>query len=1326
MIEFMWENLGPGGERFQALVCALLFRENRTAKVYGRLGRDCGIDAITEHGTRVVQMKYSMGKASEVISRAKKEHKKIKGYREGGACSSLWNGIREWELATNVAFNPINEEAWNAQIVPLFAELGLKAILTKKLDLEGRLLSHQDLCDAFFSGMNRVFLSLAEIRESSANLVFDVDALEIPYVGRDREFTQFREFLGGDQRILRITGKGGVGKTRFLFEAADSRVPPEWQVLWANTETMADRSDWIRGVAPDVPTLLCLDDPPPALLSVLMEQASVATGPFADWKIALTARPTDRDLLSLLDRMPGQLQQELEMEQLSESEAITFAGLLLEHHNINQSDTDWIIEACNELYRLSGGIPLWIVMPVRILKREGSLRDLPGEVSKIANRYVADALQSASSGSQAQLLETLRWISLLRDLNIEDELALAHVVTAAGFSKRGEMKRVLYELCSLGLLFRRGVRDRVFFIKPDPLADKLLEEWVCLSASATGVELADTGKELCNLIYTLVQSEQIRFAKAIANGLMRCMLLLKYEYEAEQDLLEPLFSLLHDNLGSLSVSTALSWIDFLDDVAPLSVDHVLDFVQGVKEQRFEPEEEDSLFLGKRILTTTDVHSDLPWLLYCTGQYVSSESQAKRVFDCYLDLIQGETDTTRPPGGRREDKGKTAEALLPRVLSERANFPPFYLEVARNHALMLLRSSTPDETTRAESSIPILDAVISPLLAEEHLSPSFTRSKLVLTRTRLGPGSRAWEIRGEVMDAMRQVLEKDDAPEDVRHQLWKMLTEAHTSLVRSRREEKLSPERKTDLLEDQTADLKWLNELLDKKSLGLAELRIASDIWDWHIRFDSEENIIGLSKQCEEKAKSVNEFSMLEPFTDHRRYEETREHAVLVAKHIAEIKTCERMKIFLERANAYFGEQDNWGFNQVAVELGKITESESEIQKLVRSLLNEGSSEFLERFALTVCVAWISDLSSQEEILEIYSKVLEWSPNEEAKAHALISLCSWRVLEAEELSLLYRYEDVIHRVGGTLEYLEILTRSARNIVPSFREKATSILEDMDAEEQESGVARILNTMHRIVLWKSDQEEQPFTRDEKQWLIDRIVELPRMGLWNEHTIREIREVLKDELPSISWLLSVLKKRVEYAANDDEYRLIPVHKRLSQIVNPVPISGSVSEEDKDALLGLLQFMTARSSLGYMLPEYLGDLDPTGRLVPRMVADKLRDELGAAREDAWRWVRVASVYEDGSPAWRTIAEPASDIAMECDKKGKHGIWNAIIGKNYRSWNAPVGQVAQMFYEDIERAKEKLDSETHKNLIPFRQRVLDSAQHALERERQRIEEETV
>ena len=68
---------------------------------------------------------------------------------------------------------------------------------------------------------------------------------------------KLRNFLQSEHLFLVVHGAGGVGKTRFVVEAgALIAGEGQWQVLWANVETMTASAIWFDGVVPERPTLL--------------------------------------------------------------------------------------------------------------------------------------------------------------------------------------------------------------------------------------------------------------------------------------------------------------------------------------------------------------------------------------------------------------------------------------------------------------------------------------------------------------------------------------------------------------------------------------------------------------------------------------------------------------------------------------------------------------------------------------------------------------------------------------------------------------------------------------------------------------------------------------------------------------------------------------------------------------------------------------------------------------------------------------------------------------------------------------------------------------
>jgi hypothetical protein len=192
-----WGHIASG-PTFEALATTLVFFEDPRAALFGRRGKDGGQDARSGDGTRVFQAKHHAdASAPSAIRDAKAEAAKIAKYRaQGHPRHRQWQGVAHWRLVTNAAFNPTDRQAWDDEVVPLFAAQGLGADYWERRNIEALLDRHPEVDRSFFRNENRVLLTLPEVR---ARLPEQEPFLRRPelgaFVGREHELGQLQALL---------------------------------------------------------------------------------------------------------------------------------------------------------------------------------------------------------------------------------------------------------------------------------------------------------------------------------------------------------------------------------------------------------------------------------------------------------------------------------------------------------------------------------------------------------------------------------------------------------------------------------------------------------------------------------------------------------------------------------------------------------------------------------------------------------------------------------------------------------------------------------------------------------------------------------------------------------------------------------------------------------------------------------------------------------------------------------------------------------------------------------------------------------------------------
>jgi hypothetical protein len=157
-------------------------------------------------------------------------------------------------------------------------DLGLIADYWERAALEASSTSIPKLTRWYFDNATRGFLSIPEVRERLPGQEPFLRREELgPFCGRTAKKATIREFLASDRLFLVVHRAGGAGKTRLLVDAGDEIAGDgEWQVVWANVESMAATRPWFEGIVPERATLLLVDEPSDeGLLQQLAEQRFV-------------------------------------------------------------------------------------------------------------------------------------------------------------------------------------------------------------------------------------------------------------------------------------------------------------------------------------------------------------------------------------------------------------------------------------------------------------------------------------------------------------------------------------------------------------------------------------------------------------------------------------------------------------------------------------------------------------------------------------------------------------------------------------------------------------------------------------------------------------------------------------------------------------------------------------------------------------------------------------------------------------------------------------------------------------------------------------------
>jgi hypothetical protein len=197
------------------------------------------------------------------------------------------------------------------------------------------------------------------------------------------------------------------------------------------------------------------------------------------------------------------------------------------------------------------------------------------------------------------------------------------------------------------------------------------------------------------------------------------------------------------------------------------------------------------------------------------------------------------------------------------------------------------------------------------------------------------------------------------------------------------------------------------------------------------------------------------------------------------------------------------------------------------------------------------------------------------------------------------------------------------------------------------------------------------------------------------------------------------------VEVELGGEGFKAASYSGRLSQYVEKISDNNFSDESVRAAVAELVELMSiSTGSLNHYFPDILHDIDPLGLVVPGMVLHKFEEEL--AKGETYNFRRVVRVYSVDSQAWRILARPVLEQANnewpESDEQSM--LYSLLVDHGVRSWSSVLGQVPQLFIDNVEKATRRLEDEKDDLFVQFYEWSLRNAQHELDRQVEQAKEE--
>ena len=304
-------------------------------------------------------------------------------------------------LVTNALVNPNDVARWDKDVVPDFANIGLKATLWTTEKTRGAAGETSHVAEASFEGQNRCFLSVGEALEFTRADEIGDSGLRVALLGRDAELSSVDAFLKEPRGSCGCTGPGGIGKSRLLLEVGGKAEAAGNQVLWAVEATMSRSTQWFSAVNYSLPTLVLLDEPQDTdLIRAIAEQV---TFQMHGWKVIIAVRSPNDPVPRAVTGLPVNIREEpLILPPLTLEKSKQLALELIATTTLSGLQQQQKENIADHLSRLGDRFPISIALAVNVLAKHGNLFNLPRDSNDIARKYVNEVIERSISRTCTQ------------------------------------------------------------------------------------------------------------------------------------------------------------------------------------------------------------------------------------------------------------------------------------------------------------------------------------------------------------------------------------------------------------------------------------------------------------------------------------------------------------------------------------------------------------------------------------------------------------------------------------------------------------------------------------------------------------------------------------------------------------------------------------------------------------------------------------------------------------------------------------------------------------------------------------------------------------
>ena len=520
----------------------------------------------------------------------------------------------------------------------------------------------------------------------------------------------------------------------------------------------------------------------------------------------------------------------------------------------------------------------------------------------IARLYVNELIENTKvkTCSHQQMDQTVKWLSLCGEIDIEERDTVSYLSKSIPFTTPTLLVEALEMLVAKRFAVRRGVKRNVFSIKPDVIREYLVRDWLTTEVDGGRIPSAKSDE----LVQTLMEIEEGETVPPLTR-ILKSVAVLEFSQALggdDIDLLSPFMTKL------MNVAEDGSTIDHervIELVQPFAFARLTEIVELSRTIRLRPRKDEIIkttFYGDVTLKHENVVLSLPSLLFGIAPYARSYEETKLLYDELVELCKYEcqiADLPQHSDGRAKD-------ILPRLFEARRNYLTSYERAAYVSACTLL-SDLSKSASPSRAELDVVEIVLRPFMSLERSETTFDgRGTFTIHQYHIALTGPEGKRRGELISTLQGIAAGNCTSPLMRATAWGLLSTARSSAGRVRRQLEGAPD-KTEFQLIQgymKADLAWVLQTIHKLK-NIADLKAARRMWEWHIQFEKDPEVMSLAQQCEDIYQAHRLVKRYHTFFDYQRCKEANELGISVAAELAQ-NGANELNTFLSEAKEFAG------------------------------------------------------------------------------------------------------------------------------------------------------------------------------------------------------------------------------------------------------------------------------------------------------------------------------------------------------------------------------------------------------------------------------------